>query len=135
MVPDGDELVYLSEDDVLEAYAAATGCPPEAARDQLRSPDLLASAVARPRSYAYYQSADIALQAAVLAHGIAEGQPFIDGNKRTALVSMLGFLAINSHTVSSTEEELFNWLLGLSGSLTVEDLAGELRRCLAPRLG
>jgi hypothetical protein len=31
----------------------------------------------------------LALQAAVLAHGIAESQAFIDANKRLALVAML----------------------------------------------
>jgi death-on-curing protein len=133
MATDGGEIRYLEEDDILEAYAAATGCPPDAARDQLRSCDLLASAVARSRSYAYYQDADIALQAAVLAHGIAEGQPFIDGNKRTAMVSMLGFLAINNYAVSATERELFAWLLGLSRSLTSDELADELRRRLVSR--
>jgi hypothetical protein len=29
------------------------------------------------------------MQAAVLAHGIAEGQPFLDGNKRVALIISL----------------------------------------------
>ena len=33
---------------------------PEAARDQIRAYDLLASAVARPRSYAYYLGATFA---------------------------------------------------------------------------
>jgi prophage maintenance system killer protein len=32
----------------------------------------------------------------VLAHGIAETQPFVDGNKRTALVAMLTFLSRKS---------------------------------------
>jgi death-on-curing protein len=54
----------------------------------------LAGAIARPGTYAHYENADLALQA-VLAHGIAEGQHFIDGNKRTALVAMLTFLEIN----------------------------------------
>jgi prophage maintenance system killer protein len=42
----------------------------------------------RPSSYAFYQSGDLALQASVLAHGIAEGQYFVDGNKRTALAAL-----------------------------------------------
>lgn len=59
-----------------------------------------------PESYAYYQGADISLQAAYLAHGIAETQPFIDGNKRVALVAMLLFLRLNGYfpeQVSQTE--------------------------------
>jgi hypothetical protein len=42
---------------------------------------------------AHYEQADLALQAAVLAHGIAETQPFIDAN--TPLVAMLTFLEVN----------------------------------------
>jgi hypothetical protein len=55
----------------------------------LRNKAGLESALARPETYARYQEADIALQATVLAHGIAEGQQYIDGNKRTALIAML----------------------------------------------
>ena len=55
-----------------------------------------------PRTYAHYESADLARQAAVFAHSIAEGQLFIDGNERTALVAMLTFLEINRlHTKAS----------------------------------
>ena len=39
--------------------------------------------MARPATYAHYEKADLALQAAVLAHGLAEGQLFIEGNKRS----------------------------------------------------
>jgi prophage maintenance system killer protein len=38
----------------------------------------------KPRGYAAYEDADLALQAAALAHGIAESQAFIDANKRLA---------------------------------------------------
>lgn len=37
------------------------------------------------------QNAEFALQSSVLAHGVAEGQPFLDGNQRLALVAMLTF--------------------------------------------
>ena len=39
-----------------------------------------------------FSTHDLARQAAVLARGIAETQPFIDGNQRTGLVAMLTFL-------------------------------------------
>jgi death on curing protein len=127
------DVAYLDIEDVLEAYAAAVGCPPEVARDQLRSRALLESALGRPRSYAFYQQADIALQAAVLAHGIAENQPFVDGNKRTAEVAMLGFLVINGYDLNATEEQLVEWMLALSESLTAVGLAEQLRRHLVDR--
>ncbi len=45
-------------------------------------------------SISHYEHADLALQAAVLAHGIAEAQPFLDGNKRRALVALVTCLEI-----------------------------------------
>lgn len=55
------------------------------------------------RNYAHYESAD---QAVALAHGIAEGQQFIDGNKRTALVAMLTFLEVNGIGIEASERQL-----------------------------
>jgi Fic/DOC family len=80
--PDELEPVYLTLDDALQLYRLIVGCSPSQASDQLRNCDGLESALARPATYLRYESADLSLQAAVLAHGIAEGQPFIDGNKR-----------------------------------------------------
>ena len=80
--------------------------PVEQAADQLRDQAGLESALGRPRNYAHYQEADLALQAAALAHGVAESQAFIDGNKRLALVSMLTFLEVNGYRVTATDPEL-----------------------------
>ena len=41
------------------------------------------AALQRPATYAHNQEADIALQAAVLAHGVAEGQHFIAAQTRS----------------------------------------------------
>lgn len=78
------EPVYLTSVDVLELHGLIIGATAAEAADQLRNRAGLESALARPETYAHYQDADLVLQAAVLAHGIAEGQQFIDGNKRTA---------------------------------------------------
>jgi prophage maintenance system killer protein len=48
----------------------------------------------------------MALQATVLARGIAEGQQFTDGNKRTALIAMLVFLEANGWRVEASDSEL-----------------------------
>ena len=130
--PDDEAIVYLSLDDALEIYAAIFDLSVEQAADHLRSRDALAGALGRPASYAHYQQADLALQAAVLAHGIAETQPFIDGNKRTALVAMLTFLEVNAHKVSATDPELAAWIIGFSSGGTPEQLVDKLRPRLHP---
>ena len=81
---DDENFIYLSLGDALEIYAAIFKLNAKQAADHLRSHDALEGALGRPASYAHYQHADLPLQAAVLAHGIAETQPFVDGNKRTA---------------------------------------------------
>jgi hypothetical protein len=73
---DFDELVvYLGIEDVLEIYGAIIDATAAHAADHLRSRDALEGALGRPWSYAHYVQADVALQASVLAHGIAETQP------------------------------------------------------------
>ena len=85
----------------------------------------------RPRTHAHYKNADIALQAAALADGIAETQPFIEGNKRTALAALLTFVAINGYELSATQNERASWILRLSSGLTVDALAQLIRKSLS----
>ena len=60
----------------------------------------------------------LTLQAAVLAHGIAESQVFIDGNKRRALIAFLTFLDINGWVVDADDLALASWILDLSQRLS-----------------
>jgi len=121
------EPVYLELVDALELYAAIIDGTTRQAADQLRDRAGLESALGRPRNYAHYQEADLALQAAALAHGVAESQAFIDGNKRLALVSMLTFLEVNGYEVNATDPELADWIIGLSAGTTPEELAELIR--------
>lgn len=124
------EPVYLTLEDVLGLYGLIIGATASEAADHLRNRDGLESALARPATYAHYEDADPALQATVLAHSIAEGQLFIDGNKRTALVAMLTFLEINGFRVEATDPELAGWILSFSTGATPEDVAKLLRSAL-----
>ena len=67
-----ENVVYLDVDDALEIFGAIIGATATQAADQLRDRAALAGALARPINYAQYENADLALQAATLAHGIAE---------------------------------------------------------------
>ena len=128
---DSDELAYLDVEDALEIYAAIIGGTARQAADHLRSRDALEGALGRPSMHAHYEQADRALQAAVLAHGIAETQPFVDGSKRTALVAMLTFLEINGHVVEATDPELADWIIGFSRGMTPLQTAELIRPRLA----
>ena len=124
------EPVYLTLTDVLGLHGLIIGATVAEAADQLRNRDGLESALARPETYAHYEAADLALQAAVLAHGIAEGQQFIDANKRTALVAMLSFLEVNGLRVEAADPELADWILSFSAGATPVDVAALLRAAL-----
>jgi len=63
----------------------------------VRERGLLESAVHAPR-IGYYTS--LAELAAVYTYGIAKNHPFLDSNKRTALVVALVFLEMNGHVLT-----------------------------------
>jgi death-on-curing protein len=132
MTDEHDELVYLELDDALEIYAAIVHATAAQAADHLRSADALQGALGRPQTYAHYEQADLAWQAAVLAHGIAETQPFIDGNKRTALVAMLTFLELNDHRIEASDRELAEWIISFSAGTSPAEVAAAIRPHLAP---
>ena len=85
---------YLSATDVQTLYETMMeqmGQPDALLRD----PGLLESAVLRPQMAAHYEDADLVRQAALLCVGIAQNQPFVDGNKRAAYLAATVFLRIN----------------------------------------
>src|SRR5437764_1307275 len=95
----------------------------------LRDQGLLLSALARPENLnAYGEDVDIAALAASFAFGIAKNHPFLDGNKRTALVVMRVFLALNDIEFQATQEEKFVTIMKLAGSeIDEEQLASWIR--------
>lgn len=127
-----DEPIWLELDDVLVIFAAIVGRAPEQVIDQLRNRSGLLSALERPATHAHCEGANLATQAAVLAHGIAEGQAFLDGSKRVALIALLTFLEINGIGIHAPDPELADWILSLSAGATPEDLAARIRAASRP---
>ena len=85
---------YLTVAEVIELHdriMERTGARPEALRDE----GLLESALMRAQTAAYYEEADLVTQAVLIAVGISQNQPFVDGNKRAAFVTLDVFLRIN----------------------------------------
>lgn len=64
--------------------------------------------------------------------GLAENQPFIDGNKRTALVVMLTFLELNGYVVDLSEDERVKLVFEVAEGLKVADVASRIRGRLRP---
>ncbi len=100
----------------------------------VRDEDLLDSALQRPQNKMAYGSPDLAELAAAYAYCIARNHPFIDGNKRTALVISFTFLFVNGLKVTSTQVENTKQFLALAeGTVEEHQLAEWFRLNSAPR--
>ncbi|MFB7343834.1 type II toxin-antitoxin system death-on-curing family toxin [Streptomyces sp. NPDC055051] len=85
--------VYLSTEDVLVVAEHAVDDQKVVVRDA----GLLDSAVHRPSAAMFGEEAypDLLTKAAALLQSLAVNHPFVDGNKRTAWLSCVTFLAMN----------------------------------------
>ena len=96
----------------------------------LRDERLLESTLARPEQLFAYgdPEPDMADLAASLAFGIARNHPFIDGNKRTAFIAYLTFLALNECVFDATPEDRYLTMFALAeGKLKEKAFAAWLR--------
>ena len=108
------EYSFLSFDDVLDlhemqlaSYGGATG---------IRDVGLLESAVMMPKASfgGQYLHEGVFEMAAAYAFHIAENQPFVDGNKRTALAAALVFLDWHGVEIDDPDEKLYGAMIGLA---------------------
>lgn len=100
----------------------------------IRDPGLRESALARPANSAAYGEADLAAMAAAYAYGIARNHPFLDGNKRTALVVAETFLALNDRELTADDAECVLTFLKLAaGEVQEAELAAWFRRHMGAR--
>jgi death on curing protein len=97
----------------------------------IRDVGLLESAVATPQATfgGEYLHNDLFEMSAAYAFHISENQPFLDGNKRTALTSALVFLDINGFVVIDEEMKLYQALIDIANrKIDKYDLALLLRQ-------
>ena len=93
----------------------------------VRDDGLLDSALARPRNKAAYKNVEATELAAAYGYGLIRNHPFVDGNKRIALVITELFLALNGVELTATDADcLQSFLLLAEGALTEEDFASWL---------
>lgn len=118
---------HLSVDDVLRIHEALcvdfadTGDP--ISPPGVKSPALLESAVARQHAgfAGFRRHSEPVPNAATLTFGLCNDHPFHNGNKRTALVSMLAHLDRNRLTLTNTkQEELFEMIIALADNRMAE---------------
>ena len=100
----------------------------------IRDAGLLDSALARPENLVAYGDPDVASLAAAYGFGIVRNHPFVDGNKRAALIATELFLALNGFELVVDDAECVLVVLSLAaGELKEEEFAAWLRDHLEPR--
>jgi death-on-curing protein len=101
------EDVLLIHEEQLPRYGGSPG---------LRDRGLLESAVATPQASFGGQLAheDLFAMAAAYAFHVAQNQPFLDGNKRTGLLSAIVFLDLNGIEIADPEGELYDAMIAIA---------------------
>lgn len=118
-------LIHAVHDEQLLEHGGGTG---------VRDANLLESALARPEQLAHYGSLDVADLAASYGYGISRNHPFIDGNKRTALVAVELFLALNGFELMADDAECVVNMLSVAAGDIDEATFGEwIRSHIQPR--
>ncbi len=100
----------------------------------LRDDGLLQSALERPRNlFAYGNDPSISELAAAYCYGIAQNHPFIDGNKRAAILAAAVFLDINGYEFLPEEPEVVHIVLALAaGEIDEATLAAWIEENIRP---
>ncbi len=123
-----ENVVWVREDVVLALHLRQLS--EHGGGEGIRDEGLLQSALARPQNLLAYgdPTPDLASLAAAYAYGIARNHPFVDGNKRTALVVARLFLLLNGMNLVATQEEKYLTFLKLAaGELSEEELTNWVR--------
>ena len=117
------DVALAAHDEQLAEHGGAPG---------MRDRAMLESALARPLNLIAYGELDVADLAAAYAYGIARNHPFVDGNKRTALVVSETFLLINGYELTASNAEVVVAFVALAaGELDVPTLADWFRSHIA----
>ncbi len=121
-----EEVLALHEDQ-LHRFGGLAG---------IRDAGALDSAVATPAATfgGEFLHRDLFEMAAAYAFHIAENQPFVDGNKRTALNAAIVFLDLNAWEVLDPEGRLYDAMIALSARELDKRALGKLFRELSQRL-
>lgn len=106
------ELVIGFHDEQLREFGGPPG---------IRDRSMLESALGRLQNKWSYGETDLAALAAAYAFGIARIHPFVDGNKRAALLSIIVFLGLNGVDFIADQAEAVVIIRDLAAGLVNED--------------
>jgi death-on-curing protein len=123
-----EAITFLNVDDVLLLHADTIDT--DGGSHGVRDHGLLDAAVAMPRQQfsGQFLHEDLAAMAAAYFFHIAQNHPFLDGNKRAAVMSALAFLRANNVELAMAPQELEATTLKVAaGELTKEKLTKWLR--------
>lgn len=114
------DIIFLSVEDVLLLHTDTIDI--DGGLHGVRDYGLLDAAVAMPRQQfgGAYLHEDIAAMAAAYLFHIAQNHPFVDGNKRAAVMSALAFLSVNGVEMTMAPSDL--------ETITVNVAAGEMAK-------
>lgn len=124
------DVLYLTVDQVKELHADALRL--DGGLDGIRSEQRLFSAVAQVQQSAFGEDVYPTIPEKAAAYGffISQNQPFIDGNKRTAYLAMLTFLALNGYELRQTEDERTDTFLAMgAGTIDQGEFFDWVRSC------
>jgi death on curing protein len=84
----------------------------------VREPELLASIVAKPQASFGGEElyADLYAKAAALYEALCNYRVFVDGNKRTAALTLYRFLVVNGYDLTASNDELERYTLAMATS-------------------
>lgn len=117
-------ILLIAHDEQLAEHGGASG---------IRDQGLFESALARPQNLAAYGEPDAAALAAAYAYGLAKNHAFVDGNKRTALISLEYFLDLNGFVLTADDAQCVLVILSIaSGAFTEDTLADWIRKNMKP---
>lgn len=116
------KLILLFHEQLIQIYGGSHG---------VRDEKLLDSALGQPKATfeCKYLHDNLMKMAAAYGYHICNNHPFIDGNKRIALVAMDVFLQRNGYEISANEKETYKIIMQLAtGELSKDELVQWLEK-------
>ena len=114
------QIILYFHEQLIDLYGGTLG---------IRDEGLLDSDLEQPKAKfdGSYLHDSLAKMAAAYGFHICQNHPFIDGNKRLALVAMDTFLQMNGYEISASEKDVYAIMIKMaSGKISKEELTGWL---------